>query len=484
MRRLAVVAALLGALGLWVARALEPPPPAQAIADAFELSGVTVVNPGRGHEEGRTVIVRDGAIRAIRQASAADLPPRFPGAFVLPGLIDLHTHLPADNPLKLTAHFALLHLAFGVTTIREVGDADGTAVAAAREGISGGLFPGPRLFACGPFVSGPAPARWINTRIVATAADAARVVRSIREEGFDCVKAYDDLSRESLRAVVAAARHEGLPVLGHVPTAIAYSEGLLPHPQHFFGVPDPASLERDHIIDRVSDWQDVDDAYLERIVAATLEHDLSNTPTLVANRRLLLFEDPAAARADAAVRLLPRFYRDVVWDPQDGVPVYRNLSAERLAKIRDALAKKLELVRMLHDAGARLYLGTDAQQPFVVPGAGLQQEMKLFVEAGVPPEDVWQMGTSAAAAELGVPLLGTVVPGAPADLLVFREDPTRDLAALDSLVAVVAGGKLYRKSDLDAALARNREHFEGLLWDRLSVVASRMILARTVRRDY
>jgi len=85
---------------------------------------------------------------------------------------------------------------------------------------------------------------------------------------------------------------------------------------------------------------------------------------------------------------------------------------------------------------------------------------------------------------LGVPLLGSLVPGAPADLLVFREDPTRDLAALDSLVAVVAAGKLYLKPDLDAALARNREHFEGFLWDRLSVIASRAILARTVNRDY
>jgi len=375
MRRLTIVAALLIAAVLYVAHALTTPPPAVSISDSFELADVTVINPGRGREPTRTLVVRDGAIRSLRAASAADLPARFPGAFVLPGLIDLHTHLPGDNLLKLSAHFALLHLAHGVTTIREVGDADGTAVPAARAGISSGRFPGPRLFACGPFVAGPAPARWTNTRIVANADEAARVVRSIREEGFDCVKAYDDLPRESLRAVVAAAEQDGLPVLGHVPAAIAYSEGLLPHPQHFFGVPDPASLERDHIIDRVSAWQDVDDAYLQRIVAATLEHDLRNTPTLVSTRRLLFFGDIAAARADASVRLLPRFYRDVVWDPERGVPVYRNLLPGRLEKIRDAFTKKLKLVRMLHQAGARLFLGTDAQQPFVVPGAGLQQEM-------------------------------------------------------------------------------------------------------------
>src|SRR5262245_30951279 len=187
-----------------------------------------------GREPGRTIIVRDGAVTAVRATGPADEPARFPGAFVLPGLIDLHTHLPPDNLLKLTAHFALLHLAHGVTTIRETGDADGTAVPAARRGIAAHRIPAPRPFACGPFVGGPAPQRWATTLIVHQPEEAAAVVRSIHDQGFDCVKAYDDLSRESLRAVVAAAEHEGLPVLGHVPTAIAYEEALLPHPQHFF----------------------------------------------------------------------------------------------------------------------------------------------------------------------------------------------------------------------------------------------------------
>ena len=50
------------------------------------------------------------------------------------------------------------------------------------------------------------------------------------------------------------------------------------------------------------------------------------------------------------------------------------------------------------------------------------------------------------------------MPGAPADLLVFREDPTRDLAALESLELVVADGRVYTRAQLDAALARHAEH--------------------------
>lgn len=46
---------------------------------------------------------------------------------------------------------------------------------------------------------------------------------------------------------------------GHVPTRLAYEDALVPDVQHFFGVPPPASLARDHVIDRAADWQEVDD---------------------------------------------------------------------------------------------------------------------------------------------------------------------------------------------------------------------------------
>ena len=74
--------------------------------------------------------------------------------------------------------------------------------------------------------------------------------------------------------------------------------------------------------------------------------------------------------------------------------------------------------------------------------------------------------------------LGTVQEGAPADFLLFREDPTRDLAALSTLEAVVAQGRLYPKAVLEAALARHREYFNGWLYDRLSMVFARWLVSR------
>ena len=127
------------------------------------------------------------------------------------------------------------------------------------------------------------------------------------------------------------------------------------------------------------------------------------------------------------------------------------------------------MVRALHAAGVALYAGTDVQTPFVVPGASLHEELGLLVEAGIPVEEVWALATRSAGEFLGVPLLGTVQVGAPADLLLFRDDPTLDLAALATLEAVVSGGRLYTREDIDTGLALYRAQFESFFFDRLSV---------------
>ena len=129
------------------------------------------------------------------------------------------------------------------------------------------------------------------------------------------------------------------------------------------------------------------------------------------------------------------------------------------------------------DVGVEAGLGTDVGQPFVAPGVSLQQEMALFVRAGVPVEEVWAIATRRAGRALGVPRLGSLEPGAPADLLIFREDPTRDLTALDTLEAVVADGRLFSQPSLAASQARWQEHFNGAVLDSLSVYLTRRLLA-------
>ena len=60
------------------------------------------------------------------------------------------------------------------------------------------------------------------------------------------------------------------------------------------------------------------------------------------------------------------------------------------------------MVSQLHKAGVRIHVGTDSPNPFVVPGAGFHQELRLLVEAGLTPEEVWLAATRWAGESLPV----------------------------------------------------------------------------------
>lgn len=465
-------------------KGILPPPPPQPIATRFTLPEVTIVNPGQPRREPTNLAIGDGVVQEIERLAQTSLTlSQYSASFVLPGLVDMHTHIPPDNIFGLVPYACLLYLAFGVTSVRETGDIDGTAVPAARRGVTTGEFPGPRVFACGPYIAGKR-SRWPNTIILGDPANADRVVNKIKNDGFNCVKAYDDLTAPQIRALKAAADKYDLPLIGHIPTQISYDEGLVPEVQHLLGVPDPSCLRRDHIFERVSNWQSVDENRMQQIVEATIRCGIANTPTLVFAHQLLLYEDYAAALRDPIVQLMPRSFTHVLWHPTRGLPFYRNLFREELDHLHKAVQVKKELVGRLYRAGAKLFLGTDTLQPFVVPGASMKSEMQRFAECGVPTERVWELATAEAGKTLRTPMLGTIQKGAPADLLIFQRDPTSDLSAMDSLRAVIAQGRLYRIEDLQAGIEHYQQRFHNAVYDRFTRSMARLLIPIIVKRNY
>jgi hypothetical protein len=265
-----------------------------------------------------------------------------------------------------------------------------------------------------------------------------------------------------------------------VPTQLAYEEARLADAQHFFGVPPPASLERDHVLDRAMCWEAVDDARMDVVVRAAVEGRLANTPTLVATERLVA-AGPTGLLDDPSLRLLPRIFREIVWHPRLGLPAYRDPDARRVERLRAALDKKLALVGRLHRAGAALRIGTDFQS-FAVPGWALHQEMRLFEQAGIPTETVLKMATRDAALALGQSDLGVIRKGAIADLLVCRDDPSRDLRALSTARAVAHAGALYSSEHLWSEIHDNLESRDRAFERYGASVLARLGMWRIARR--
>jgi hypothetical protein len=457
-------------------------PPPCAAKGRFRIGGVTVVNPMHGRRANATLEISGGTITSILDTQGPT-PLDFAGCFALPGLVDMHVHLPPDNALKLTPSAALLYLRHGITTVREAGDLDGTAVGALRKLARDGSHPGPRLFCCGPFV-GAGKAGFKNTILLegagADAADAAAL--QVKATGATFMKFYEGLTEPMIRSLEQACARHGLKMMGHVPAGISYEDARIAEVQHFFGVPLPHTLERDTLVNRSCDWHAVDEYRMNEIVEVTLKHGIANTPTIITNQQMLLYRDFDAARQHPIMRHVPPFYLDVIWNPDYG-RLNNRLPREYLERqVVPAIAKKQRLTRKLFDAGAALFLGTDVAQAFVVPGASLQQEMALFAESGIGVEQVWELATRKAGERLGMEGLGRVETGAPADILLFRQDPTKNLDNLASMEAVITAGRLYRVGELEKGLQSSTAYFNSPLIKPLARRGAKQALERAFGR--
>jgi len=179
------------------------------------LRDVTVVNPTRGRRHGAAVHIAGEVVTNVTDSAATRASQgleRYAGAFVLPGLIDMHVHQPSGP--RHAELFYLAYLAYGVTTVRDTGNFDDT-IFTSRARIAPGEIRGPRVYACGTVIDGEPPF-WRNSLVVRDPDEARSAVAAVADAGADCVKAYQGLpSAAVLDTLYEEASTRGLPVVGH-----------------------------------------------------------------------------------------------------------------------------------------------------------------------------------------------------------------------------------------------------------------------------
>lgn len=353
------------------------------------------------------------------------------GGYLLPGLADLHVHLTKRAEL-------LLYVAHGVTTVRNMWGGEDTLEL--RNRIAAGEVLGPTIYTTGPILDGPEP-RWPSSVTLHNTANARAAVKQAQKLGYDAVKVYDGLEPHVYQALVARASEAGIPVVGHVP----YDVGL-------DAVLEAGQRSIEHLRGY---WPELEGAEAFAAAAAkTAKAGTWNCPTLVVHDLpFTALEDLEAARQLPEVRLVPP---SIVarWDPARDVrfeginqmtPELRAAHQERMVAVR-------EIVGALHDAGAPLVLGTDAPNPFVVPGHAAHEELRQLVHCGLTPFEALQTGTTKAAAFLGRGNAGSIEPGKVADLLLVEGDPLADIGATVLIAGVMARGQWLPRTELDERL--------------------------------
>ena len=380
-----------------------------------------------------TVVLDGNRIQAIERGFRApgegDTVIDWRDGTLMPGFIDMHTHLtfqgskdaylepytlnPADVALR-GVMYGKLTLNAGFTTVRDLGDA-GLGSIALRNAINKGWVEGPRIFTAGTsiattgghadktngrnqqLVGDPGP----KEGVINGAAEAYKAVRQRYKDGSDLIKITatggvlsvaksgenPQFTDEELKAIVAAAKDYGFKVAVHAHGKEGMKRAILA------GV---NTIEHGTYMD-------------EELFALMKKNGVALVPTLTAGEYV----------ADKAK--IDGFFPELV----------RPKAAKIGPKIQDTFAKA-------YKAGVTIAFGTDAG---VFEHGKNGREFTLMVQAGMPEMAAIQSATSVAASVLGQIELGSIKAGQLADLVGVKGNPLENISLLENVQLVIKDGQ-------------------------------------------
>ncbi len=415
--------------------------------------GTLIDGTGSPPRVGTTILIEGNRIREIGDRLSVPAGAQVisaAGKYVIPGLIDTHTH--SQGPWMHR-----LFLANGVTTVRDMGGAV-ERVLTLRQEIRAGNILAPRMFISGMGIN-PRSIQALNFT------SHREMAEKMVEAGVDGIK-ITGYTPQQLKEVVEVAHANGLLVYGHPGPkidgrapgvrlaveagidGIEHSNGIL---EDAMGedIPVPTDFDatrRDHLFrfwyGRMHHNFDTEKA--DSLIQLMVEEDVYYSPTLVnSSRHGRLPED---LEADPALRYIPEGELDTL----------SRFGEEEHQEWNQSITLMKEMVRRFHEAGGLLIAGTDAPGA-AHPGWSIHQEMELFVEAGIPPLAALQTATLNNARVLNKENeLGTVKEGHYADLVILDANPLEEISNTRKIHLVIKDGLVLDPAEL---LAENLKLF-------------------------
>jgi imidazolonepropionase-like amidohydrolase len=398
----------------------------------------------------RDVVVENGKVTAItptenRNYGNAATIVEAKGKYLMPGLAEMHGHVPPIDDLQPMKDVMQLFASYGITTVR--GMLGHPKHLELRKMLNDGTIEGPHFITSGPSFSGNS---------VKTPAEAIAKVREQKKAGYDFLKIHPGLTPEVFNALATTARQVNIPFAGHVSYHVgvwkaiearqqtidhldAFVEGLVPGIENmkedevgFFGM---------YVADKA------DTSKIPALMAALKKNNVWVVPTqALAERWMTPHRNAESFRNEPEMKYMDAKTLD------NWVQAKQNLSSDEKfdsAKVASYINLRRKLIFECNRTGVGLLLGCDAPQVFNVPGISTHYELQYLVDAGLTPYEALKTGTINVGKFLGTNA-GLIKTGATSDLILVSGNPLQNISNTRNIEGVLLGKKWMPREHLEA----------------------------------
>lgn len=403
----------------------------------------------------QTVVVRGGRIAQLGPADRIKAPAgatvvEGAGKYLIPGLAEMHAHIPpgpqvADSVIERVLSLFVLN---GVTTVRGMlGDPRHLPL---RDRAARGELLSPTIYTSSPSLNGNS---------MKTGAAAADSVTKYRAAGYDFLKIHPGIRRGVFDTIASTADRVGIRFAGHVPLEVGieraieakywsvdhldgFMEGLVPETRSF-------STEEDGFFG-LGLIIKADESRIPMLAAKAKAAGVWVVPTQTLMRHVVGDYAVDTMRNWPEMRYWSKTGIDG-WVQQTTTMRGGGATAEMRARYLDLRRK---LIKGLYDGGVGFLLGSDAPQVWNVPGFSVRRELQYLVDAGLTPYQALETGTKNVATYFGtLQRTGTIAEGKRADLVLLDDNPLADISSVGKQAGVMIGGRWLDRNEISRRLA-------------------------------
>jgi imidazolonepropionase-like amidohydrolase len=344
------------------------------------------------------------------------------GKYLIPGLAEMHAHVPPNDNMDAMKEVLLLFAANGVTTIR--GMLGHPKHLELRSLINSGEVLGPRFTTSGPSFNGNS---------VKSAEQGAEMVRQQKTAGYDFLKIHPGISKENFAAIAQTAKEVNIPLAGHVPfdvgvwRAIDARYATIEHMDGFVEslVPGIENVtEQENGFFGAGVVTKADTGRIPQLMKALRDNDIWVVPTQALAERWMSPIEAGVFQNAPEMIYMSQNTRTQWLNSKNN---FLNAAGYNADNMNYYLRLRRKLIYELQKNGVGLLLGADAPQVYNVPGFSAHHELRYLVDAGLTPFEALQTGTVNVGKFLGRNDIGVIVPGAVADLVLLNQNPVENM---------------------------------------------------------